>query len=183
MKKVILAIGIVSVVAAMASAADVTPNLDQGTKEMRLYGMYDNNTPLNYQLDLLFGFGYFVRDNIEVGGVLGYQVNDLASTYELGAVGEYNFDLDSSWVPFLLGGLLWAGTEADDKVFNDPHDIDAEAFVGRLGGGVKYFIRDSLAISLQLNYDLASEGLYPDEDGNLDKDSVKTRLGLRFYWD
>ncbi len=184
MKKIILPVVIgLALIAASSASAAVKPNLDKGTMEMHINGSYDNNHPLDYQLTLIGGFGYFVMDNLEIAAIAGIQSNDLADSYELGAIAEYNFTTNSPWVPFLKAGILWTGVEYDDDLFNDSGDIDETAWIGRIGGGVKYFLRDDIAISLSLNYDRASEDLYVDDDGSAEDYNVKALIGVAYYFD
>lgn len=185
MKKIILAVAALGLVCTgSAFAGDkVTPNIDKGTKSATLYGSYDNNDALDYQLTLAGTYGYYFWDNVEIAGVLGWQSNDLADTVEIGLVGTYNFNTGSAWIPFIKAGVLYAGVEIDDDVYNDVDDADADAVIGRLGAGVKYFFRDDVALSLAVNYDIASEDLYFDDDGNLDDYNITALIGIEFYFD
>ncbi len=185
MKKIILAsaLGLSLAVTGMASASDVVPNLNKGTKSLAVNGSYDANTALDYQLNLGVGVGYFFIDNLEVAASGGWQSNSLSDTYELGAVAEYNIPTGSAWVPFVQAGVLWAGTELDDAIYNNANDMDSDAWLGRFGGGIKYFFRNDIALSLGINYDIASEDIYSDDEGNLDDYNVTAMLGLRFYFD
>jgi hypothetical protein len=167
----------------MAFAEGVVPNLDEGTKELRVAGSYDGDHPLDYQAVLDLGFGYFIMDNVEVGCLLGWQGNDVFDLYEVGAFAEYNFDLDSPIVPFVQVGALWVGAEVDDDIYNDSNSIDEDAWAGRFGAGVKYFIRDGVALALEGVYDIASEDVYADDDGDVDDYNWQALLGLRIYWD
>ena len=185
MKKVILAsaLGLSLAVTGMASANDVVPNLNMGTKSLALSGSYDANHPLDYQLTLNAGYGYFFWDNIELSVVGGWTSNDLIDTYTLGVAGEYNIQTGSPWVPYLLAGVLWSGMEIDDDVYNDVDDMDEDAWIGRFGGGIKYFMRDGVALSLSLNYDYATDDIYASDDGDMDDYNWTALLGLRFYFD
>ncbi len=185
MKKIILAsaLGLTLAATGIASANDVVPNLNKGTKSLDINGSYDNNTALDYQLNLGAGFGYFFVDNLEVAAVLGWQSNSLSDTFELGGVVEYNIPTGTAWVPFVQAGVLWAGTELDDDKFNNAGEIDSDAWLGRLGGGIKYFFRNDISLALSVKYDLASEYIYSDDEGNLDDYNLTVGLGLRFYFD
>jgi hypothetical protein len=183
MRRIIVAAVIVGLAFTGTAWAEVTPNIDKGTKQLAIYGSYDNNHPLDYQLILGGAFGYFVTDGLLLSGVLGWQSNDLADSIEAGVVGEYNFNTNSPWVPFVKAGVLYKGVELDDEIYNVSDEADADAWLGRLGGGVKYFFRSDIAISLALNYDIASEDLYFDDDGNAENYNIKAVLGLNFYFD
>ncbi len=176
-------IGLSFTTVAVAANNPTIPNLDKGTKSLQLAGSYDANHALDYELTIDAGFGYFFWDNIEIAVVGGWQSNDLIDTYELGAMAEYNLNFESPWVPYFHVGVLWAGAEVDDDIYNDTDDMDADAWIGRFGGGLKYFFRDSIAVSLGINYDLASDDLYVDDDGDFDDYNWTAMLGLRFYFD
>ena len=165
------------------AANETVPNLNTGTKSLRVNGSYDANHALDYEFTLEAGFGYFFWDNIELSILGGVQSNKLIDTYELGAVGEYNLNFGSAWVPYFQVGVLWAAAEVDDDVYNDSGDLDETAWIGRFGGGIKYFFRDDIAVSLGINYDIASEDLYMDDKGNVDDYNWTALLGLRFYFD
>ena len=83
--------------------------------------------------------------------------------------------------PFLLAGALWTGVELDDDVYNNQDDIDGDACLGRFGGWIKYLFRDGIALSVSANYDIASEEIYADDDGNLDDCNWKMLMSLRLY--
>lgn len=109
--------------------------------------------------------------------------NDLSDHVELGVVSTYNWDTGSAWVPFVKVGLLYAGIEIDDAIYDDDDEADASGVIGRLGGGIKYFFRDNVAMSLAVNYDKATEDIYFDSDGGRDDYNVKALVGLEFYFD
>ena len=184
MKKLILSSFLAFAIICSGSAyAEVTPNINEGTKQLSLNGMYDANHALDYQLTLGGGFSYFVMDSWQIGGVVGWSSNDLADSLELGIVTEYDFNTGSPWVPFVKAGILYAGVELDDDVYNNSGEADFDTWIGRLGAGCKYFFRDDIAVSLALNYDKAGDDLYFDDEGDVDDYNIKAVLGLEFYFD
>jgi hypothetical protein len=183
MRKAILAACMAMVVASVAVAQQVTPNIDVGTKHARLNGRLDTDTPLNFRYSLGIGGGYFVMDQLEVGGVFAITGDDASTTLGLGAFAQYYFDLGSAWVPFVAGGLSYEGTELDDQYFNIDNELDYKAPVFTLGGGVLWFLRDEVAISVRGDYGLAGGDLYIDQDGNKQDSNFVGRLGLHYYWD
>ncbi|MCE9615743.1 MAG: outer membrane beta-barrel protein [Lentisphaerae bacterium] len=158
------------------SLSAVAANLDQGTKELRLDGDIDFDTAAGDSIQLDMGLGYFVADNLEVGGVAGLADDDRLTLWRLGAFGELNLPVeDLPVVPFVGAGLAWA--------YADPDRGDSEdALVLGLAGGAKYFVTEDLAIALQLNYQFASEDIFDEEDGLSDTNWDFT-LGLRYYFD
>jgi hypothetical protein len=182
MKKIVIAAVALGFLFTGAAWAQVQPNLDQGTHQLEVYGSYDNNSVADYQLNLGVGYGIFVSDNVEVGGVFGWEKSDLSDSLELGIVARYYFNTGSAWIPFLALGGLYKAIEVDDDVYNDPNHSDLDAWVGRFGGGVSYFFTNDVALSMSINYDFASDNLYYNGDGDFDDYNLSGVLGLQFYF-
>ena len=161
--------------AAEEEANGVTPNLDKGTKVLEGAG-HINLMADEVQIQL--AYGQFVADGIEVALIAGLRDNDSYMSTELGVRAEYNFVSDSALVPFLSASAIWAGVEVDNS------NIDADAAVFSIGGGVKYFIRDDVALAVDGSYLIATDDIYVDsEDGELQDDEVRILLSARFYFD
>ena len=180
MSKKWLAFAVAAMLAGSAFAAEkessgVTPNLDKGTKVLEGAG-YINLMADEVQLQL--AYGQFVADGIEVALVAGLRDNDFYMSTELGVRVEYNLVLDSALVPFLGAGAVWADVEADDS------DIATDAAVFSVGGGVKYFIRDDVALAVNGSYLVATDDLFVDaEDGEVEDDDIRILFSVRFYFD
>ncbi len=173
---------IMTAIAMMASGAvaQITPNLDQGTKSLQLSGSLDTDHPLDTQVTFQIGYGYFIQDAVQIAALGGVTDNDLVTTYELGAAAEYNFLTETVWVPFVGAGILWKGAEVDTGDGDDPNH---DGVVGRLLAGVKYFIDDNVGITLDGAYDIASEDIYTNQDGEREDTNFQVLLGIRFYFD
>ena len=164
-----------SAFAAEKESSGVTPNLDKGTKVLEGAGYID---VMGDELQIQLAYGQFVADGIEVAVVAGLRDNDRYMSTELGVRAEYNLVLDSALVPFLGAGVVWADAEADDS------DVDTDAAVGSVGAGVKYFIRDDVALAVSGNYLVATDDIYVDsEDGELQDDEFRILFSVRFYFD
>jgi opacity protein-like surface antigen len=164
-----------STFAAEKESSGVTPNLDKGTKVLEGAG-YINLMGDEVQIQL--AYGQLVADGIEVAVVAGLRDNDFYMSTELGVRAEYNLVFDSALVPFLGAGVVWADAEADDS------DIDVDAAVFSVGGGVKYFIRDDVALAMNGSYLVASDDIFIDsEDGEVQDDEVRILFSVRFYFD
>lgn len=175
MKTVILAVMVISLMLAGVATAKVVPNLDQGTSQIGIAGSYNTDTAQGKQLTFGGEYLYSVWDNIQLGGVLSFANNDLSDTYTIGALGVYNFQTDSSWVPFLSLGVGFKSVEYD-------YIIDgSDAWIGTGGAGVKYFMTEDIALALSVNYSIAEKDLYPDSNGTLNDTNIQTLLGLQFY--
>lgn len=161
--------------AADKESSGVTPNLDKGTKVLEGAGyIYLMGDDVQIQL----AYGKFVADGIEVAMVAGLRDNDYYMSTELGVRAEYNLVLDSALVPFLSTSVVWADAEADDS------DIDTDAAVFSVGGGVKYFIRDDVALAVDGSYVVATDDVFVDsEDGEAQDDEARILLSVRYYFD
>lgn len=180
MNKTWLSFAVAAMLAGSALAADsassgVTPNLDKGTQVLEGAG-YMN--VMGDELQIQLAYGRFVADGVEVAVVAGLRDNDRYMSTELGARAEYNLILDSALVPFLGAGVVWADAEADDS------GIDTDAAVFSAGGGVKYFIRDDVALAVNGSYLAATDDIFVDsEDGELQDDEVRMLFSVRYYFD
>lgn len=161
--------------AADKESSGVTPNLDKGTKVLEGAGSID---VMADDVQIQFVYGQFVADGLEVALVAGLRDNDRYMSTELGVRTEYNFVLDSALVPFLGAGVVWADAEADDS------GLDTDAAVFSVGGGVKYFIRDDVALAVNGSYLAATDDIFVDsDDGELQDDEFRVLFSVRFYFD
>ncbi|HMO52758.1 MAG TPA: outer membrane beta-barrel protein [Kiritimatiellia bacterium] len=164
-----------SVLAAENGSGSVTPNLDKGTKVLEGAGSID---VMADELQIQLAYGQFIADGVEVALLAGLIDNDRYMSTELGLRAEYNIILDSPLVPFLSASVVWADVEADDS------GLDTDAAVFSVGGGVKYFIRDNVALALSGNYLIATDDIFIDsDDGKLNDDEVRILFSVRFYFD
>lgn len=163
------------VFAADKESGGVTPNLDKGTKVLEGAGYI---LVMGDELHIQLAYGQFVADGFELALLAGLRDNDQYMSTELGARAEYNFDRDSALVPFLSTSLVWADAEADDS------GIDTDAGVFSAGGGVKYFLRDDLALAVDGSYLIATDDVFVDsEDGEVQDDEVRILFSVRHYFD
>jgi len=177
-KWLVLAVAAMLTSAAFAAEdAGVTPNLDKGTKVLEGAGSIDGDTPLGTDVQLQLGYGYFIADGIEVAGIGGFSDNDEFTTYNVGARIEYNLVLDSEVVPFVGAGVLWVGSEVDET------DESNDTAVGRFSAGLKWFIRNDVALTFSAVYDIAADDIFVDEDGELQDDNFSGLFGIRYYFD
>ena len=174
-KWVVIAVATMLAGSAFAAESGVTPNLDRGTKVLE-GGGYINLMGDDVQLQL--AYGQLVADGIEVALVAGLRDNDYYMSTELGVRAEYNLVLGSPFVPFLNAGVVWADAEADDS------GVDTDAAVFSAGGGVKYFLRDDVALAVNGSYLYATDDIFVDsEDGEVNDDEFRILFSLRFYFD
>jgi hypothetical protein len=159
-----------------AMAQDQAPLLQRGTQELGLAGVLDFENRGNTTLDLLGRYGYFLRDNVEVGGVAQFSGNfDDAFRYGLGGFAEYHFPRGPSLVPYLGADVLLSFVDTD---LGD--DNAALTFEPRLG--LKWFVRNYFAIDTHLFVALATDDLYQNDRDELDFYDIGLRLGIRVYF-
>lgn len=164
-----------SAFAAEQNAGGVTPNLDKGTKVLEGSGVLN---VMGDDLQIQLAYGQFVADGLEVAVLAGLRDDDRYMSTELGVRAEYNFLRDSALVPFVGAGVVWADAEADES------DLDADAAVLAVGGGVKYFLRDDVALAVDGSYLAATDDIFVDsEDGELNDDEVRFLFSVRYYFD
>ena len=161
--------------AAEKGSMGVSPNLDKGTQVLEGAGYFN---VMADEIQIQFAYGQFVADGIELAMVAGLRDNDFFMSTELGVRAEYNFVGDSALVPFLGAGVVWANAEADD------YDVDTDAAVFSVGGGVKYFIRDDVALAVYGSYLVATDDIFVDnEDEEVDDDEFSILFSIRSYFD
>jgi opacity protein-like surface antigen len=170
MKKVLIALAVLGLVAGVSNGA----SLKQGTQEIVIEGLFDPDTQFDQQIDLGIKYGQFIQDNVEVGVLAAYSDNDLLEEMGFGGFAEYNFDQGTELVPFVGAELAWVNVDGDD--------IESEDAV-TLGGyvGVKYFLAENVAVSLDGKYTQASEDIYSEDGGDLEDKDMTINLGMRFY--
>ncbi|PSW20628.1 hypothetical protein C9I98_07200 [Photobacterium sanctipauli] len=148
--------------------------LQQGTQEIGIQGSLDLDYVDDYLLDLNTSYGYFVRDKWEIGGELDLTISDNAQNYQIGAFTEYNFTNTSLWVPYLGVGAQYA--------YSDINDNSDSAFNFQVSAGMKYFLHPQIALAAEVNYNLATEDIYADGDGEAKDDKTQFLIGTRFYF-
>jgi opacity protein-like surface antigen len=164
-----------SAFAADKESSGLSPNLDKGTKTLEGAGVIN---VMGDDVQIQLAYGQFVADGIEVALVAGLRDNDQYMSTELGVRAEYNLVRDSAHVPFLGAGIVWATAEADDS------GVDTDAAVFSVGGGMKYFMRDDVALAVNGSYLVATDDLFVDsEDGEVQDDEFRILFSVRFYFD
>ena len=159
-----------SMIMALAAMAN-GQMLREGTQE--LFGSFSldpDNAAGNTSWNVDLGYGYFVVDNVEVGGILGYQDINLGAseseTVRIGAFGEYNWPIEGTmWVPAV--GLTLAYADIDAKGGIEDAFAKDDAFEATIRPAIKYFISEAIAIDTGLDLRWASEDIYIN-DGELE---------------
>jgi hypothetical protein len=141
--------------------------MEQGSYEVRAGAMYNiERTPERIYAPVMAGFGYYVLDGLQFGGLITFEKREWESAWGVGNVwgiggfGEYVLVLDPD-IPvmpsFAVSARLMDTDNRGDMVL-----------VGALSPGVRFFVTETLALALQLDVNLATRDIY-----NYQRDWVK----------
>ncbi|MEC6816016.1 outer membrane beta-barrel protein [Photobacterium toruni] len=179
------ALGLLVAFAVMAPvAAQAAVQLPAGTQEIGVQG----NAKLGsgWDLNLNGSYGKFIKDNWELGGTATIAAKDEndAISGKLGVFTEYNFVNTTNWVPYVGAATELAALSYNEKTGTDSNvgkDGDSWALNIKLAAGVKYFINPNVALSAEVNYNIATDDI--EFSGNKAKDSLTNIVfGTRFYF-
>ena len=162
----------VAIVAVLATFVYAQPSIDEGTRELSLEGGWDSEGPTGTEFDFDVGYGIFIRDALEVGGLLGYSSTSDgdAKVWRLGAFVEHHFDMATMTVPYVGARFVYADYD------NAVTDEGALQYGPRVG--VKHFIADNVAIDIALQYMLATEDVFVN-DGEAEDTDLSIVFGIR----
>ena len=150
--------------------------LQEGSREFAIGGSFDADYSDDYLIDFNASYGYFIFDHFEVGTEVDLSMSDHTEAYEVGVFAEYNFELGSSIVPYIGLGSQYVSSET---LSTQGHE---DAFNFQTALGIKYFVHPQIALTMEANYNLATEDVYVDGDGTLKDNKTKFILGTRFYF-
>lgn len=137
----------------MNVGTDDLPGFQKGTQEFGLSGNLNWTGDVTYALQL--HYGWFVTDNIQIGIDGGFTGQESDINVNFGLFTEYNFNTGTKWVPFIGGSLGWARVDSDA--------FSSNSITVGMEVGVKYFLRENLALSFSVGGDfLLDSG--PDTD-------------------
>ena len=155
-----------------------------GMQELILQGSLDfENYKNQLELDAFGGLGYYIADNLELGGFLAYRDVRFDSLWGIGVLGEYGIDLDPIFVPF-FGARIG---------YYDGDEFDDEYFLLTLSAGIKYFLAQNVAAAASFEYSAATrdnayqvDGDFPgqkvEEGARYSNSDMGIRLGVRCYF-
>jgi opacity protein-like surface antigen len=172
MKKIFAVVFALMICAGQVHAAA----LAKGTKELRLQGGIDFDSPGGTDIALKLGYGQFIADYIELGGLVGYADNDFISTASVGAFLEYNLETESAIIPYVGSQLEIINSDIDVKGADDGFGLNFGIYAG-----AKYYVTDNLAINGRFVFLAATTDAYLEDDKGSNTDFVFD-LGLNFYF-
>ena len=159
--------------AALAALSVQAGPLKQDTQELRLSGAFDPETSGGTLFRASAAYGYFVVDNLEIGGQLRFADDDLSTSFGLGPFVEYDFDNGSQVIPFVGASLEYGHGEVGD--------ISSDALVLGGNGGVRFFLTENVAISGRFSLDLATDDIYAQDGGDATNVDLRLELGVSCY--
>ncbi len=146
--------------------------IQEDTLELGFNGAIDfENFNGKVQTDLALSLGYFVADDIQVGGMADFACQGSDLGWGLGPYGEINFDLNLAIVPFVALRLT--------ANFGDLYISDHLLAEG--AGGLKFFLSESVALAAELYYDLASKNVF-NNNGREQSSDCGMHFGIRSYF-
>jgi hypothetical protein len=173
MKKILSLVALTAIAFTSLAQAN-NAAMAQGTQELRLQGGIDFKSAAGTDLAVDLGYGYFISDYLEIGGLFSFGDNDAVSLLGLGAFAEYNLDTMTSFVPFAGGQLSFS--QVDIRGAGDETALSLGLYAG-----VKFFITEDLALAARFLMEQATEDIYLDDRGADDFD-YGIDFGLRYFF-
>ncbi len=169
---------IVAVVMATGSVMADTATFPHGTKEIILEGMFTlENHKGSTRADIQAGYGYFIADNLEVGALASFRKTEwdsewgINSIWGFGGFAEYNIETGGPWLPYAgFRLLLLDGNDNSDTAIN-----------GTFIGGLKIMMTRAAALTIAINFDVASEDIYVI-DRKPDNTNLTGKFGFRVFF-
>lgn len=170
----------ISALASPAIAQQTTPMLDQGTKEFSVSGRLELPDFEEVHYDIDTSYGYFIRDGWELGAQIGASDFGGADRIDVAGFTEYNFNRDSNWVPYIGAALGLATVDFEDGP-GASTDLDDDGWIFDVETGIKWFIRDYMAITTSIDFKVATDDIFAT-DNAIEDNLTSIRLGMRFYF-
>lgn len=136
-----------------------------GKNELSLYGGFDFQGPNGDYINLQVGYGWFLRDDLLVGGEFQWTlIEDIAPSendyrsQQASLVVEKLFIGDSELVPYVGVEIGFRNTKFNDDT--KLNDLDDSGLV--IGGrvGAQYFLTESVSIDGSLTWLLADDEIF-----------------------
>jgi len=138
--------------------------------------MLDSSSIVGTDINLDLNIGNYLMTGIMAGGFLSASDNDLITTVTVGATGKYHF-LDDGQTPFSLYvggdlGLAYCSTDLDD--------VYALVLGARLG--FDYFLTENVALDTAIDFHVATDDIYTDDQDGLTNTDATFKVGLAFFF-
>jgi hypothetical protein len=157
------------------------PLLDKGTQELSLSGRLEapGSGHINYDIDA--SYGYFFRDGWEIGAqVLAADFGGM-DRIEIAGFSEYNFKRQSNIVPYVGGAIGLVSADFGDNLVLSSTLNDNDGLLFDMEGGVKFFVRPYMAISLAIDFKFSTDDVFATKD-SVDDNLTAIKIGMRYYF-
>ncbi len=149
---------------------------DQGTYTAGGSILIDFSSIVGTDINLDLTVGNYLETGIMAGGFLSVGDNDLVTSVTVGAQGKYHF-LDNGQTPFspYIGadlGLAYSSSELDDTY--------AIVLGARLG--FDYFLTENVALDTAIDFHVATDDIYTDDEDGLTSTDATLKVGLAFFF-
>ena len=156
--------------------------LKQGTQELRVQGILDFDADDSYNVDAEVKYGYFVIDDWELGANLSMDLSKSNKSGNVGVFTEYNFTNSTDFVPYVGLATELVRATYDDRENNlESKSFNATAVNFKSSLGVKYFISDNVALTTEVNYNIATDH-FKVSGGDAKDSFTKLLVGTSFYF-
>ena len=156
--------------------------LKQGSFEIRGDASYTSD---DVTIPIDGGLGYFVMDDVQVGGMVSFVKKNWGSYWGIADVwGVWGFvekDFTQWSKTFVPYADLALGVMEGDRPWN------GNVFVSKVSAGAKYLLNQRTAIAAQVNFNWAADDIYNfnrvnDTTGSGDSTDFSFDVGVRFFF-
>ena len=161
----------------LAASAHAAP-IALGTQEIQFNGGIDVDSVAGTAIEFSAGYGYFVADYVQVGGLFGFSNDDILSTFAVGGFAEYNIETETAVMPFVGTQLRLIYADVDTAFGSESETAGALG----LYVGLKFFVTEDLALTMRALVETATEDIYPEEDGEVNNVDIGLDFGLRYFF-
>lgn len=168
-------LAIIVILSLATSIAGYAQMLSKGTKELEIQGNFDPDGAAGTQIWTGLGLGYFVVDNFELAIAGTFNYDDYKTGYQPAVGAQYNLNLGCKLVPF-------AGVNVGWSIWNYQDGENTDDFVYGAEAGLKYFITESLALSVSVDYDRSTGDIWMEKNGKMVDTNWGVLWGLRYFF-
>lgn len=176
----VLSLGGVAVPATAQEEASM-PLLNQGNQELSVSGRLEIVSSDELDYDLEGSYGYFFRDGWEVGAQIVAADFGGRDRLEIAGFTEYNFNRNSNVVPYVGGAIGIVTADFGENIVVGSPLNDDDGLVFDVEGGVKFFIRPYMAISVGISFKFATEDVF-ETFNEIEDNLTSFRIGMRYYY-
>jgi hypothetical protein len=152
----------------------------KGTREFGLSGAAVSDSVDGSTFELDATIGQYVLDYWELGAVIGLGTSDSISQFRLGLFTEYNFELQTTVLPYTGLSVNFLAVDVDAREPGKPAGSETAASIG-LELGLKSFLSENVAVFGAVFTEWATEDVFVSGN-NVQDTNTGIRWGLRFFF-